>query len=49
MKIVVLGGGVSTERQVSLVTASCVCRALRELGHRAVFVDLYMGLENYEG
>lgn len=49
MKIVVLGGGVSTERQVSLVTASCVCRALRELGHRAVFVDLYMGLENFEG
>ena len=49
MKIVVLGGGVSTERQVSLVTASCVCRALRELGHKAVFVDLYMGLEDYEG
>ena len=49
MKIVVLGGGVSTERQVSLVTASCVCKALRSLGHQAVFVDLYMGLESYEG
>ena len=49
MKIVVLGGGVSTERQVSLVTAACVCKALRSLGHQAVFVDLYMGLENYSG
>ncbi|MCR5663331.1 MAG: D-alanine--D-alanine ligase [Oscillospiraceae bacterium] len=48
MKIVVLGGGVSTERQVSLVTAVSVCRALRERGHRAVFVDLYFGLEDEE-
>lgn len=49
MKIVVLGGGVSTERQVSLVTGTSVCRALRSLGHRAVFVDLYLGLEDYDG
>ena len=49
MKIVVLGGGVSTERAVSLVTATSVCRALRERGHRAVFVDLFFGLENYAG
>lgn len=49
MKIVVLGGGVSTERAVSLVTATSVCRALRERGHQAVFVDLYFGLENYAG
>ncbi len=49
MKIVVLGGGVSTERHVSLVTGTSVCRALRALGHRAVFVDLYMGLEDYTG
>ena len=45
MKIVVLGGGISTEREVSLVTATSVCRALRSLGHQAVFVDLYLGLE----
>ena len=32
MKIVVLGGGISTERHVSLVTATSVCRALRSLG-----------------
>ena len=49
MKIVVLGGGLSTERHVSLVTGTSVCRALRELGHKAIFVDMFMGLENYSG
>lgn len=49
MKIVVLGGGLSSERQVSLVSASSVCKALRSLGHKAVFVDMFFGLENYEG
>lgn len=44
MKIVVLAGGISTERAVSLVTGSGVCRALRQRGHRAVLVDLYLGL-----
>jgi len=32
MKIVVLAGGISTERAVSLVTGTGVCRALRENG-----------------
>ena len=49
MKIVVLGGGLSTERHVSLVTGTSVCKALRERGHKAIFVDMFMGLENYEG
>ena len=49
MKIVVLGGGISTERHVSLVTGTAVCKALRERGHKAIFVDLYMGLEDYGG
>lgn len=49
MKIVVLGGGVSSERHVALVTGTSVCRALRSLGHKAIFVDMYMGLENYSG
>lgn len=49
MKIVVLGGGLSSERHVSLVTATSVCRALRERGHKAIFVDMYLGMENYEG
>ena len=45
MKIVVLAGGLSTERAVSLVTGADVCRALRERGHRAILVDLFLGLE----
>ena len=49
MKIVVLGGGISTERHVALVTATSVCRALRSLGHKAIFVDMYLGLEDYDG
>ena len=49
LKIVVLGGGVSTERHVSLVTATSVCKALRSLGHRAIFVDLFFGLEDCDG
>ena len=49
MKIVVLAGGLSTEREVSLVTGTAVCRALRENGHRAVLVDMFMGLEDYDG
>ena len=45
MKIVVLAGGISTERSVSLVTGTGVCRALRENGHRAILVDMYLGIE----
>jgi D-alanine-D-alanine ligase len=45
MKIVVLAGGISTEREVSLVTGTSVCRALRGNGHRAILVDLFLGLE----
>ena len=48
MKIVVLGGGISSERHVSLVTATSICRGLRERGHKAVFVDMFLGLEDYE-
>ena len=39
MKIVVLAGGLSTERAVSLVTGTGVCRALRENGYRAILMD----------
>ena len=49
MKVVVLGGGISTERNVSIVTSMSVCRALRSIGHKAIFVDMYLGLENYDG
>ena len=49
MKIVVLAGGLSSERNVSLVTGTYVCRALKQLGHQAVLVDMFLGLENYNG
>lgn len=44
MKIVVLAGGLSTERAVSLVTGTAACRALRENGHQAILVDLFLGI-----
>ncbi len=49
MKIVVLAGGLSTERLVALTSGTGVCRALRERGHKAILVDMFLGLENYEG
>ena len=49
MKIVVLAGGLSPERNVSLSSGSMVCQALRDKGHRVALVDLFFGLEDYEG
>lgn len=49
MKIVVLAGGLSPEREVSLATGTAVCRALRKKGHQAVLLDLFFGLERYDG
>ena len=49
MDIVVLAGGLSPERQVSLVSGQGICRALRTLGHRAVLVDMFLGLEDWAG
>ena len=49
MDIIVLAGGLSPERQVSLVSGQSICRALRSLGHRAVLIDMFMGLENWDG
>lgn len=49
MKIIVLAGGLSPERQVSLVSGQGICRALRSLGHQAVLVDMFLGLEAWEG
>jgi len=48
LDIVVLAGGLSPERQVSLVSGQSICRALRGLGHRAVLVDMFLGLEHWE-
>lgn len=46
MKIAVLAGGISTERAVSIVSGTMVCKALREKGHRAVLIDVYCGNES---
>ena len=43
MDIVVLAGGLSTERDVSLKTGSMVTKALKENGHRVIMVDVFMG------
>lgn len=43
MKIVVLAGGLSTERDVSLATGSMVSTALRRKGHQVLLLDVYMG------
>lgn len=48
MKIVVLCGGLSTERNISFLTASRVCAALRAKGHRAVLADLFLGFDDVE-
>ncbi len=45
MKIVVLAGGTSTERDVSLVSGTGVYKALRKRGHEAVLLDVYLGVE----
>lgn len=45
MKIVVLAGGISTEREISIVSGTQVCTALRERGHRASLVDVWFGQE----
>ena len=45
MKIVVLAGGISTERDVSLISGTQIYRALKAKGHQVVLLDLFMGLE----
>ena len=45
MKIIVLAGGLSTERNVSLVSGVKICESLRRSGHQAVFLDMFFGLE----
>lgn len=48
MDIVVLAGGVSTERNVSIKTGSMVGKALRENGHRVIILDVFMGYKDKE-
>ena len=45
MNIVVLCGGLSNERDVSISSGTCVARALSARGHRVALLDLYLGYD----
>ncbi len=47
MKIVVLAGGISTERDVSLSSGTMVYRALKKKGHQVIILDVYLGLNTF--
>lgn len=44
MRIIVLAGGLSTERDVSLSSSAGICRTLLEKGHDAFLLDVFLGL-----
>lgn len=44
MKIVVLAGGISMERDVSLSSGKGIYHALKENGHQVILLDLFLGL-----
>ncbi len=49
MKIVVLAGGISTERDVSIISSKGICDALRAKGHKVVLLDVYFGYNEKNG
>lgn len=48
MKIIVLAGGLSDERDVSFSSGSLISNALIENGHEVMLMDLYLGDKNPE-
>lgn len=46
MNIVVLTGGISTERDISIVTGVQVSEALKRNNHNVVLVDVFVGVRN---
>lgn len=48
MNIIVLAGGLSSERDVSFKTGSMVTKALRENGHKVIMMDVFMGYQEEE-
>ena len=48
MDIIVLAGGLSTERDVSFKTGAMVAAALKENGHRVILLDVFMGYSDKE-
>ena len=45
MKIAVLAGGISTERNVSLVSGKKISNALRQKGHHVALIDSFLGMD----
>ncbi|MGN0376314.1 MAG: D-alanine--D-alanine ligase [Suilimivivens sp.] len=43
MKIAVLAGGISTERDVSLISGAMIYHALKANGHQVILLDVYLG------
>ena len=48
MDILVLAGGLSSERDVSFKSGTMVAKALRNRGHRALVLDVFMGYSDAE-
>ena len=48
MNIVVLCGGLSPERDVSIVSGGQIAKALRENGHNVILLDVFMGYGDAE-
>ena len=48
MKILVLAGGTSSERAISIVSGMQVTKALREKGHQAIMADVFCGWEHVD-
>ena len=48
MDIVVLAGGLSTERDVSFSSGALVTSALKKRGHRVIMLDVFMGFGDEE-
>lgn len=48
MNIVVLAGGLSTERDVSIITGTQVSQALKKAGHQVILLDVFMGYSDKE-
>ncbi|ABX40474.1 D-alanine--D-alanine ligase family protein [Lachnoclostridium phytofermentans] len=46
MKVVVLAGGLSPEREVSLSSGSKIANALMEKGYEVLLLDLYLGIKD---
>ena len=48
MKIVVLAGGTSTERAISIISGTGICKALRHKKHLQELPDVLSGAKPYK-